>query len=149
VRAVVQRVRRARVSVEGRETGSIDHGLLVLLGCGEGDGDADLDYVVSKVAGMRIFSDVEGKMNLDVQEAGGRLLVVSQFTLYGDLRRGRRPGFSGALVPDQARAMVDRAVSRWRALGLGVETGEFGADMQVELTNDGPVTILVDSRRLF
>ena len=150
MRAVVQRVARARVSVGERITGSIEQGLVVLLGAGAGDGPGDLAYVVDKVVNLRIFADDAGKMNRSVLDVGGGVLVVSQFTLYGDARQGRRPAFTGALEPIAAKALYEEAVTRIRAAGVRrVETGEFAADMQVELVNDGPVTILLDSRKGF
>jgi D-tyrosyl-tRNA(Tyr) deacylase len=149
MRAVVQRVSRARVSVAGEVLGEVGVGLLVLLGAGEGDGEADADYLADKVVGLRIFEDEAGRMNRAVGEAGGGLLVVSQFTLYGDCRRGRRPSFTAALEPRAAAALCDRFVARARAAGLAVATGRFGATMAVELVNDGPVTLLLDSHRQF
>lgn len=150
MRAVVQRVSRASVTVEGRVTGAIERGLLVLLGAGAGDGDADLAYIVEKTAHLRIFPDDAGKMNRSVLEIGGGVLVVSQFTLYGDARTGRRPAFTGALEPVAAKALYVRSLEAFRTIGVArVEAGEFGADMKVELLNDGPVTILLDSRKLF
>jgi D-aminoacyl-tRNA deacylase len=150
MRAVVQRARRASVQVDGQTVGSIEHGLVVLLGAGAGDGANDLAYIVDKVAHLRIFKDDAGKMNLSVKDVGGGVLLISQFTLYGDARQGRRPAFTGALEPVAARALCDQARDGLRAAGVArVETGEFGADMQVELVNDGPVTILLDSRKLF
>ena len=150
MRAVVQRVSRASVTVDGRVTGAIDRGLLVLLGAGAGDGDKDLAYVVDKVVNLRIFADDAGKMNRSVIDVGGGVLVVSQFTLYGDARQGRRPAFIGALEPVAANALYEQALQAIRAAGVTrVEAGEFGADMAVELVNDGPVTILLDSRKLF
>jgi D-aminoacyl-tRNA deacylase len=150
MRAVVQRVTRASVSVAGTVIGAVDHGLLVLLGAGAGDGANDLTYVVDKIANLRIFPDDAGKMNRSVLDIAGGVLVISQFTLYGDTRQGRRPAFTGALEPVAARALCDQAVIALRAAGVAeVETGEFGADMQVELVNDGPVTILIDSRKVF
>jgi D-tyrosyl-tRNA(Tyr) deacylase len=150
MRAVVQRVRRAKVTVGERITGEIEQGLLVLLGAGAGDGPADLAYIVDKVVNLRIFADDAGKMNRSVLDIGGGVLVVSQFTLYGDARQGRRPAFTGALEPVAAKALYEEAVAKIRAAGVGrVETGEFAADMQVELVNDGPVTILLDSRKGF
>lgn len=150
MRAVVQRVTRASVTVEGRVTGAIERGLLVLLGAGAGDGDGDLAYIVEKVAHLRIFPDDAGKMNRSVLDVGGGVLVVSQFTLYGDARQGRRPAFTGALEPVAAKALYVRSLEAFRTIGVTrVETGEFGADMKVELLNDGPVTILLDSRKLF
>ncbi|MBE7449519.1 MAG: D-tyrosyl-tRNA(Tyr) deacylase [Kofleriaceae bacterium] len=150
MRAVVQRCRRAQVTVEGQVVGAIERGLVVLLGAGKGDGDADLAYVVDKVVNLRIFPDDEGKMNRSVLELGGGVLLVSQFTLYGDTRKGRRPAFVDALEPGPAEALYERAVAAVRAAGVTqVATGVFRADMQVELVNDGPVTILVDSRKQF
>lgn len=150
MRAVVQRVSRASVTVDGRVTGSIEAGLLVFLGAGAGDGANDLAYIVDKLANLRIFSDDAGKMNRSVLDTGGGVLVVSQFTLYGDARQGRRPAFTGALEPIAARALYDQALVALRAAGVvRVEAGEFAADMKVELLNDGPVTILLDSRKVF
>lgn len=150
MRAVVQRVARASVSVDARVTGAIDRGLLVLLGAGAGDGANDLAYVVDKVTNLRIFPDDAGKMNRSVLDVGGGVLVVSQFTLYGDARTGRRPAFTGALEPVAARALYEQALVQIRAAGVArVEAGEFAADMKVELVNDGPVTILLDSRKVF
>jgi D-tyrosyl-tRNA(Tyr) deacylase len=146
MRAVVQRVRSASVEVDGRVVGATDGGLLVLLGVEIGDTDEDLAWIVRKVAGLRIFRDEEGRMNLDVAAVGGSLLLVSQFTLLGDCRRGNRPSFVDAAPPEVASPMVDRAAASFRARGLGVETGRFGADMLVRLENDGPVTIVLDSR---
>jgi D-tyrosyl-tRNA(Tyr) deacylase len=150
MRAVVQRVARAHVTVGERRTGAIDRGLLVLLAAGAGDGDGDLSYIVDKIANLRIFPDDAGKMNRSVLDVGGGVLVVSQFTLYGDARQGRRPAFTGALEPGAARTLYDQALEAFRTTGIArVEAGEFAADMQVELVNDGPVTILLDSRKLF
>jgi len=150
MRAVVQRVSRASVTVDTRVTGAIERGLLVLLGAGAGDGPADLSYIVDKVVNLRIFPDDAGKMNRSVLDVGGGVLVVSQFTLYGDARQGRRPAFTGALEPVAAKALYEQALAAIRAAGVAsVEAGEFAADMKVELVNDGPVTILLDSRKLF
>jgi D-tyrosyl-tRNA(Tyr) deacylase len=150
MRAVVQRVSRASVSVGGQVVGEIDRGLLVLFGAGAGDGPADLAYIVEKTANLRIFPDEAGKMNRSVLDIGGSVLVVSQFTLYGDARQGRRPAFTAALEPVAARALYDQAIEAFRTAGVRrVEAGEFGADMEVELVNDGPVTILLESRKLF
>lgn len=150
MRAVVQRVTRASVTVEGQVTGSIDHGLLVFLGAGAEDGANDLAYCVDKIANLRIFSDDNGKMNRSVLDVGGGVLVVSQFTLFGDARQGRRPAFTSALEPNAARALYDQSLDALRAAGVTrVEAGRFGADMKVDLLNDGPVTILLDSRKLF
>ncbi len=150
MRAVCQRVRRAKVTVGDRVTGSIEQGLLVLLGAGAGDGPADLAYTVDKIVNLRIFADDAGKMNRSVLDIGGGVLVVSQFTLYGDARQGRRPAFTGALEPAAARTLYEQSLVAIRAAGVDrVEAGEFAADMQVELVNDGPVTIMLDSRKGF
>jgi D-aminoacyl-tRNA deacylase len=149
VRAVVQRVSRAEVRVEGRVTGAILRGLLVLLGVAQEDGPADADLLADKLAALRIFEDAGGKMNLAVAEIGGGLLVVSQFTLLGDARKGNRPSFVDAANPEVASALYERVCARLREKGLAVATGVFRAHMDVELVNDGPVTILLDSRRLF
>jgi D-tyrosyl-tRNA(Tyr) deacylase len=149
VRAVVQRVSRAAVDVDGVRVGAIERGLLVLLGVMQGDTDADLAYIVQKTAGLRVFPDEDGRMNRDVGVAGGALLVVSQFTLAGDCRQGRRPSFIAAADPDEARRRYEAAVADWRTLGLHVAHGTFQAHMDVSLVNDGPVTILLDSRRTF
>lgn len=150
MRAVVQRVTRASVTVATRITGAIEQGLLVFLGAGAGDGASDLAYIVDKIANLRIFADAAGKMNRSVLDIGGGVLVVSQFTLYGDARTGRRPAFTGALEPVAARALYEQSLVGLRAAGIArVEAGEFAADMAVDLLNDGPVTILLDSRKLF
>jgi len=149
MRAVVQRVSRCRVTVEGNTVGEIGHGLLVLLGVGKSDAEPAADYLVEKIIGLRIFEDAEGKMNLSVQDAGGALLVVSQFTLFGDVRRGKRPSFDAAARPEEAKRLYEYFVSRVRAAGLRCETGQFQAMMEVELVNSGPVTILLDSEKLF
>jgi D-tyrosyl-tRNA(Tyr) deacylase len=154
MRAVVQRVSRARVTVNGEITGEIGLGLLVLLGVGAGDTRAAADYLAEKTIGLRIFEDAGGptgmkKMNLSVAEVGGALLVVSQFTLYGDARRGRRPSFDAAAPPDEARELYEYFVEKIRAAGLLCETGRFQETMQVELVNEGPVTIMLDSAKMF
>ena len=149
MRSVIQRVTRAAVSVDGRIVGEIGSGLLAFIGVAAGDGPADIDYTASKIAELRIFADAQGRMNRSVAEVGGQVLVVSQFTLLGDVRRGRRPGFDQAASPDQARTMYDALLGALRARGLPVAAGVFQAQMAVELVNDGPVTILIDSRRLF
>jgi D-tyrosyl-tRNA(Tyr) deacylase len=150
MRAVVQRVSRASVTVDTRVTGSIEAGLLVLLGAGAGDTPSDLAYIVDKVANLRIFADDAGKMNRSVLDVGGGVLVVSQFTLYGDARQGRRPAFTGALEPVAAKALYEQSLTALRTAGVTrVECGEFAADMKVELVNDGPVTVLLDSRKVF
>ena len=145
MRAVVQRVASARVEIAGEVAGAIERGLLVYLGFGKGDGPEERAWVLSKIVTLRIFEDVAGKMNLSVQDVGGALLLVSQFTLYADVLRGRRPGFEDAMPPAEAHAAYDAAVTEARATGLRVETGRFGADMQVSSVNDGPVTIWIDS----
>ena len=147
MRAVIQRVTSARVRVGERITGEIGRGLLVLAGVEQGDGPADVAYVAGKVRGLRIFEDAEEKMNRSVTDAGGALLVVSQFTLCGDCRKGRRPSFDAAAAPDVAKPIYEDLVRELRGANLQVETGEFQAHMHVELVNDGPVTILLDSRR--
>ncbi len=149
MRAVVQRVSRANVVVSGETTGEIGQGLLVLIAVGQADTESDADYLAEKIAGLRIFEDEKGKMNLAVAEIGGSVLVVSQFTLYGDVRRGKRPSFDGAAPPQRGRELYDYFVERIRAQGLRCETGRFQEMMQVELVNDGPVTILVDSAKNF
>jgi D-tyrosyl-tRNA(Tyr) deacylase len=145
MRVVIQRVSRARVKVDGRTVGTIESGLLVFLGVARSDTRADADYLADKVTGLRIFADEAGKMNRSALETGGALLVVSQFTLYGDCRRGRRPGFDAAAPAEQARALYEYFVEACRGRGARVETGIFQASMAVELTNDGPVTIICDS----
>ena len=149
MRAVVQRVSRAEVRVEGAITGSIARGLCVLLGAGQGDTDLDVVYLSDKIAGLRIFPDADGLMNRSVMDVGGALLVVSQFTLYGDCRKGRRPSFVEALAPEPANALYESFLARCRSLGLTVESGRFRAHMEVELVNDGPVTLLLDSQKAF
>ncbi len=146
MRAVIQRVERAQVTVDGEVVGAIGPGLLLLVGVARGDGPGDVSAIASKVAGLRVFRDDEGRMNLSVSEVGGSVLVVSQFTLYGDVRRGRRPSFVEAADPVGAEALVDGVVGELRASGLAVETGRFGAMMAVALVNDGPVTILLETR---
>jgi D-tyrosyl-tRNA(Tyr) deacylase len=146
---VIQRVRRARVTVEGSTKGSIGAGMVILLGIGKGDTAEQADYLARKTAHLRIFNDAEGKMNLSLLESGGAALVVSQFTLYGDVRRGRRPAFDGAAAPADALKLYEEYVSNLRSFRLQVETGLFQAHMELELTNDGPVTILLDSAREF
>jgi D-tyrosyl-tRNA(Tyr) deacylase len=149
MRAVVQRVSRAHVAVRSEVVGWIERGLLVLLGVAGTDTEKDADYLAEKVAGLRIFEDDAGKMNRAVGEAGGAVLVVSQFTLYGDVRRGKRPSFDAAAPPEHARRLYEHFVERIRAAGLRCETGRFQEMMQVELVNDGPVTILLDSGKAF
>jgi D-aminoacyl-tRNA deacylase len=149
MRAVVQRVSRARVTVQEQVTGKIDRGLLVLIGIGAADSEADADYLADKISGLRIFEDEHGKMNLSLSEIAGSVLAVSQFTLYGDVRRGKRPSFDAAAPPEKAGMLYEYFVARIRAAGLRCETGRFQEMMQVELVNDGPVTILLDSSRAF
>lgn len=149
MRAVVQRVSRAQVTVNGEVAGRIARGLLVLLGVAISDTEADADYLADKIAGLRIFEDVNGKMNLAASDVGGEVLVVSQFTLYGDVRRGKRPSFDAAAPPQRARELYEHFVGRIRASGLSCQTGRFQEMMEVELVNDGPVTILLDSSKSF
>ena len=149
MRAVIQRVRRARVSVDKRVVGEIGAGVLVLLGVGKDDSSEAASYLAEKTANLRIFNDGEGKMNVSLLESGGSALVVSQFTLYGDVRRGRRPGFDRAAPSAEANRLYQEYVASLKALGVPVETGVFQAHMVVELENDGPVTILVDSEKTF
>lgn len=149
MRAVVQRVSRARVTVDNEIAGEISLGLLVLLGVGAGDTRADADYFADKITGLRIFEDNNGKMNLSVAEVAGAVLVVSQFTLYGDVRRGKRPSFDAAAPPELARELYEYFVEKIRSAGLHCETGRFQETMQVELVNEGPVTILLDSAKTF
>jgi D-tyrosyl-tRNA(Tyr) deacylase len=152
MRAVVQRVSRAKVTVNGSDgevTGEIGLGLLVLFGVGTGDTRTEADYLVEKIIGLRIFEDAAGKMNLSVSEVGGAVLVVSQFTVYGDVRRGKRPSFDDAAPPAEARELYEYFVEKIRASGLRCETGRFQETMQVELVNEGPVTILLDSDKTF
>ena len=146
---MVQRVSRARVTVGSEIVGEIGLGLLVLLGVGAGDTRADADYLAAKTIGLRIFEDASGKMNLSVAEVSGAVLVVSQFTLFGDARRGKRPSFDAAAPPEQARELYEYFVGKIRAAGLRSETGRFQEMMQVELVNEGPVTILLDSAKTF
>ncbi|HEV8183976.1 MAG TPA: D-aminoacyl-tRNA deacylase [Candidatus Angelobacter sp.] len=149
MRAIVQRVSRCRVTVEGNIVGEIGAGLLVLLGVSKTDTEQAADYLVEKIIGLRIFEDTEGKMNLSVQDSGGALLVVSQFTLYGDVRRGKRPSFDSAARPEEAKRLYEYFVGKVRAAGLRCETGQFQAMMEVELVNSGPVTIMLDSEKIF
>ena len=145
MRAVLQRVSRAKVTVDGEITGSIDQGLLVLLGVGAGDGEADAEYLVDKIVNLRIFSDEDGKMNRSVIDVSGSLLVVSQFTLFADTRKGRRPSYIGAASPEDANRLYEFFVESARHHVARVETGRFQAMMDVELVNDGPVTIILDT----
>ena len=145
MRALIQRVSTASVTVDGRTIGAIGPGLLILLGAGTGDGPADAEYLASKAAHLRIFEDAEGKMNRAVGEIGGSVLVVSQFTLFADTRKGRRPSFIDAAPPEVAAPLIDQFAARLQAAGIPVATGQFQAHMQVALINDGPVTIWIDS----
>jgi len=149
MRAVVQRVRRASVTVEGRTVGAIGQGLLVLLGVGREDTERDADYVAAKIRDLRLFADADGRMNRSVAEIGGAVLVVSQFTLYGDCRKGRRPSFIDAAPPDKAEEFYQQFIRALSNTGISVRAGIFQAMMDVELVNDGPVTILLDSSKLF
>ncbi|MEE9204218.1 MAG: D-aminoacyl-tRNA deacylase [Nitrospirales bacterium] len=146
MKAVIQRVTRASVEVDGQPIGTIGAGMLVLLGVAREDSESDVRYMIEKISALRIFSDQAGKMNLSVAEIGGALLVVSQFTLLGDTGKGRRPGFDKAAPPDQAQALYDRVIDGLKGRGLRTETGVFGAHMNVSLENDGPVTLILDSR---
>ena len=147
MRAVVQRVASSRVTVDERVTGEVKKGLLVLLGVTHDDTSKDVDYMVDKVTNLRIFEDENDKMNLSLKDIGGEVMAVSQFTLYGDARKGRRPSFSDAARPDVANPLYEEFVEKLRAQGITVGTGVFGAHMMVELTNDGPVTILLESKK--
>jgi len=149
MRAVVQRVTGASVTVEGETVGAIGHGLVVLLGVEKGDTETDMEVIADKVAGLRIFCDEAAKMNLSVTDVGGSVLWISQFTLLGDARHGRRPSFTDAEAPDLADALYQKGAQRLREKGIAVETGRFQTHMQVSLVNDGPVTMLLDSRKRF
>ncbi len=146
MRAVVQRVTNADVKIDGRVNEKIDDGLLVLLGVGNGDTEEDMKYIADKIIKLRIFSDENDKMNLSLEDVGGSMLVISQFTLYGDCSHGRRPYFGNAMEPVSANEMYEKFVAYIREQGIHTETGEFGADMKVSLTNDGPVTIILESK---
>jgi D-aminoacyl-tRNA deacylase len=148
MRAVIQRVSRAAVRVDGLTVGAIERGFLLLLGVTHSDGRAEADWMARKIAGLRIFEDDAGKMNLGLTDVDGAVLVVSQFTLYGDARRGRRPGFTDAARPEQAEPLIAYFVERLRAEGIPVQTGQFQAMMEVELVNDGPVTLILDTAEL-
>jgi D-tyrosyl-tRNA(Tyr) deacylase len=149
MRAVIQRVTRAKVEVGEETVGNIGAGFLVLLGVRKDDSAADVDYIADKMVNLRIFEDTEGRLNLSLLETGGEALIVSQFTLYGDARKGRRPGFSDAAGGDAARELYESVCEKVAQTGVKVERGRFAADMQVSLVNDGPVTLLLDSRREF
>ena len=146
MRAVVQRVTNADVKIDGRVNGKIDDGLIVLLGVGNGDTEEDMKYIADKIIKLRIFSDENDKMNLSLEDVGGSMLVISQFTLYGDCSHGRRPYFGNAMEPVSANEMYEKFVAYIKEQGIHTETGEFGADMKVSLTNDGPVTIILESK---
>lgn len=149
MRAVVQRATKGKVTIQGETVGEIGQGLVVLLGVGQEDDEEDLEYLASKIVNLRIFYDEEGKMNRSVKDVGGQMLVVSQFTLYGDCRKGRRPSFIKAAPPDKANELYEEFVKRIEAEGITVATGRFQEEMLVEIHNDGPVTILLDSERQF
>ena len=149
MRCVVQRVTESSVTVDGETVGQIGPGLMALIGVSVEDGDKDVRYMAEKVPNLRIFEDAAGKMNLSVKEVGGAILAVSQFTLYGDARGGRRPSFIAAARPEAANTLYEQLVDAWRAQGIRVETGRFRTEMKVALVNDGPVTILLDSTKLF
>lgn len=148
MRAVLQRVSRAKVTIDGRVSGEIGTGFLILLGVAPEDTEKEAEYLAKKCVGLRVFTDSEDKMNLSLEDVGGSLLVVSQFTLYGDCRKGKRPSFTGAAKGEQANGLYEYFVECCRRLGAHVETGEFGADMKVELLNDGPVTLLMDTEQM-
>jgi D-aminoacyl-tRNA deacylase len=149
VRAVIQRVMESTVSVDAKEVGRIGAGLLVFIGVADGDEEADARMLAGKIAGLRCFADTQSKFNLSVEEVGGEILAISQFTLLGDCRKGRRPSFTLAAPPDKAVPLYESVVAHLRARGLHVETGEFGAHMKVRLLNDGPVTLMIDTRKVF
>lgn len=149
MRAVLQRVISANVKTEGKTVGNIGKGLLVLLAVCDGDTDADIEYMTNKITGLRIFEDANEKMNLSLEDIDGEILVVSQFTLFGDCRKGRRPSFASAGKPDYANEMYEKFIEFLNGKGFNTQHGVFGADMKVELTNDGPVTILLDSKKTF
>ncbi|AUG58159.1 D-aminoacyl-tRNA deacylase [Acetivibrio saccincola] len=149
MRAVVQRVTYSKVTVENKTVGEIGKGLNVLLGIGKEDGQKDIEYLVDKIINLRIFEDENGKMNVSLKDINGQLIVVSQFTLYGDCRRGRRPGFDRAARPEDAEKIYNRFIEECKKHGVKVETGKFQAMMSVEIHNDGPVTILLDSKKEF
>jgi D-tyrosyl-tRNA(Tyr) deacylase len=147
MRAVIQRVKSASVYVDGRLSGKIGNGLLVFIGVGKGDEESDVSFMVSKLPDLRIFEDASGKFNLSLKETKGEILIVSQFTLYGDCSRGRRPSFTEAEEPTAAKNLYERFIFRLREQGIPVQTGEFQAKMEVHLINDGPVTLLLDSKK--
>ncbi|OQB75559.1 MAG: D-tyrosyl-tRNA(Tyr) deacylase [bacterium ADurb.Bin132] len=145
----MQRVGRASVSVDGKIVGQIESGLLVFVGVGQGDTQQDADYIATKILGMRIFQDDAGKMNLDVTQVGGSVLIVSQFTLFGDVRKGKRPDFTMAALPEDAKSLIEQIIQRINKADIPVQTGIFGAHMVVDIENNGPVTIMLDSRKVF
>ena len=149
MRAVVQRVKKSIVTVEEKITGKIGQGLMVLIGVEDGDSEKDADYIADKVCGLRIFEDEQGKMNLSVEDIGGEVLAVSQFTLLADARKGRRPSFTKAAAPDEANALYRKVIDKIESRNINVEEGVFQAEMMVEIHNDGPVTILLDSNKMF
>ena len=149
MRAVIQRVTEASVRIVGEIVGQIGQGYMILIGVEVGDEEKDFQYIATKVPNLRIFEDENGKMNRSILDVGGEILAVSQFTLLGDARSSRRPGFTQAARPEVANPMYERLVQHWRDMGIHVETGRFGADMKVSLINDGPVTMLMDSHKLF
>lgn len=149
MRAVVQRVTSSEVTVEGVVTGKIDNGFMVLLGVSEEDNEKDAEYIANKICGLRVFEDQEGKMNLSLKDAGGKVLAVSQFTLYGDCRKGNRPSFIQAARPEKAKLLYDHCIELIKGQGIETEEGIFQAEMLVKINNDGPVTILMDSKRTF
>ena len=149
MRAVVQRVKKSSVTVEEKITGKIGQGLMVLIGVEDGDSEKDADYIADKVCGLRIFEDEQGKMNLSVEDIGGEVLAVSQFTLLADARKGRRPSFTKAAAPDEANALYRKVIDKIESRNINVEEGVFQAEMMVEIYNDGPVSILLDSNKMF
>ena len=149
MRAVIQRVKKARVTVDGVESGSIEKGILVFIGIGREDTEKDIEYMAGKIPGVRIFPEGDKEASISVLDAGGEIMVISQFTLYGDLRKGKRPSFSEAMAPEKAKEMFERLLGVLRKNGLAVSTGVFQAMMDVELVNDGPYTVLIDSAKSF
>lgn len=149
MRAVVQRVKKSNVTVEGKITGEIGQGIMVLIGVEDGDNEKDADYIADKICGLRIFEDEQGKMNLSVEDIGGEVLAVSQFTLLADARKGRRPSFVKAAAPDEANELYRKVIEKISTRDINVQEGIFQAEMMVEIHNDGPVTILLDSNKLF